>query len=854
MDIALPQGPQGSIARRLMLGTGLLALLCFVLAAALCYWISSRALVASSRTKIGIIAQQQSASIASELAATFKSNDALVQALLAERAGRGLQRDAIDALFRRLLLANPEWVGTGAVWEPHVLDKDSADVGLVYWTWDNARVPLYDSASPDQDHDWFTLPRKLRRPVLLEPYADETVGREGALLMTTLATPIIDGETYLGAVFTDYALSGLQQRLSMLHPLESGHVELISPGGMVLGSRDAAQIGTHRRDPGSRAMLAAIAAGQHYEQLSPDADGNVRIYVPLSAGLAQERFALGVVVPYARLSAEFVQQARQMLWILALAGIASVGGVSLYLLLLLRRQLVKPLAGAIAVAENVAAGRLDSRISIPRDDEIGHLLGAMARMQGQLKAVIDAQAEMARKHDEGTISFRIDESVFPGDYGRMVRDTNALVASHVAVKLRLVEVMRHYAVGNLSEDMDRLPGEKAVLTQTMDTVKANLSSINAEIKHLAMAAAAGDFGQRGDVERYQHEFRAMISGLNLLMQTADGNLAELSQLLHAIAAGDLTGMMEGEFHGVFAQMRDDANVTVTQLTSIVDRIQLAAAAIDTAATEIASGNDSLSCRTEQQAVSLEETASSMAKLTSTVRANAERAHLADQAAQRVGQAVQETVTAIGEVVQVMTQINESSARIADIITVIDGIAFQTNILALNAAVESARAGEQGRGFAVVAGEVRTLAQRSAIAAKEIKVLIQESGRRVENGLAISRRSEQAIAYLIEGATSTNRLINEIAAASAAQATDIEQVNHAVVQMDRATQQNAALVDEAANAARSLGEQAHQLIEAASVFRTNRALSPSSVPSRERPPRGTALPTGSDNHAVLEEDA
>ncbi|MBO9716840.1 MAG: MCP four helix bundle domain-containing protein, partial [Pseudoxanthomonas sp.] len=280
------------------------------------------------------------------------------------------------------------------------------------------------------------------------------------------------------------------------------------------------------------------------------------------------------------------------------------------------RAVSRPLQKATRVAGDIARGRLDNAIRADSRDEAGHLLESMRAMQDQLKAVIAAQSEMTVRHDEGQISFRIDDSGFPGDFGRMVRDTNALVAQHIGVKMRAVEVMRHYAVGDLSVDMDQLPGEKAVITEAMDMCKRNLSAINTEIRRLAGAAAAGDFSQRGDADTYQHDFRAMVDGLNRLMEATDGNLTQVSSLLRAVAAGDLTAHMDGDFHGVFARMRDDANATVAQLTSIVSRIQGASSAISTASTEIASGNNDLSRRTEQQAANLEETAASMEELTS----------------------------------------------------------------------------------------------------------------------------------------------------------------------------------------------------------------------------------------------
>ncbi|WAC63828.1 methyl-accepting chemotaxis protein [Pseudoxanthomonas sp. SL93] len=482
------------------------------------------------------------------------------------------------------------------------------------------------------------------------------------------------------------------------------------------------------------------------------------------------------------------------------------------------RAIVTPVGEAVRVANDVSAGKLDGRIDTSRKDEVGQLLSAMQRMQMQVVSVIGAQGEMARRHDEGQISYRIDDGDFPGEYGRMVRDTNALVAQHIGVKMRAVEVMRHYAIGDLSVDMEKLPGEKAVITEAMDMCKANLSAINAEIKRLASAAASGDFTHRGDADKYQHDFRDMVEGLNRLMETTDGNLAEVSELLQAIARGDLTARMEGDFHGVFASMRDDANATVAQLTEIVGGIQMAAISINTAAGEIASGNNDLSRRTEQQAANLEETAASMEELTSTVRQNAESARQANQLAIGAAGVASQGGEVVDKVVTTMRDIEQSSKKIAEIISVIDGIAFQTNILALNAAVEAARAGEQGRGFAVVASEVRTLAQRSANAAKEIKGLIENSVDRVADGSALVNQAGTTMGEIVASVQRVTDIMAEISAASQEQSAGIEQVNQTITQMDETTQQNAALVEEATAAARSMEEQAGALTQSVSVFK------------------------------------
>nr|WP_275539658.1 methyl-accepting chemotaxis protein [Stenotrophomonas maltophilia] len=492
------------------------------------------------------------------------------------------------------------------------------------------------------------------------------------------------------------------------------------------------------------------------------------------------------------------------------------------------RSLTRPLEGAVTLADGIANGRLDSSIDASGNDEVTQLLRSMQRMQAQLQSVMAAQGELARQHDAGSLSYRMDESAFPGDYGRMVHETNALVGSHVQVQNRLIEVMKHYARGDLSVDMDPLPGEKAAITQAMDETKTSLSAINSEIRRLATAAAAGDFSLRGDEDRFAYDFRDMVAGLNRLMQTTDENLVQVSTLLQAISRGDLTVRMQGDFHGVFARMRDDCNATVDQLKQIVGRIQASASSINLAAGEIASGNTDLSRRTEQQAANLEETAASMEELTSTVKQNAEHARQANQLAIGAHGVASQGGEVVGQVVTTMSAIEASSKKIAEIISVIDGIAFQTNILALNAAVEAARAGEQGRGFAVVASEVRTLAQRSAGAAKEIKGLIEDSVGKVADGSALVRQAGTTMGEIVASVQRVTDIMADISAASQEQSSGIEQVNQAVVQMDETTQQNAALVEEASAAARSMEEQANLLAEAVSVFRTGAATAAAAV--------------------------
>jgi methyl-accepting chemotaxis protein-1 (serine sensor receptor) len=307
-----------------------------------------------------------------------------------------------------------------------------------------------------------------------------------------------------------------------------------------------------------------------------------------------------------------------------------------------------------------------------------------------------------------------------------------------------------------------------------------------------------------------------------------------SQIVRSIADGDLTVTVDtssGDTHSLLFSMQ----TMQRNLAQTVGEIRVSTDAIATASSQIASGNLDLSSRTEQQASSLEETASAMEELTSTVKQNSDNSNHANQLAISASTVAQQGGSIVAQVVDTMGAINASSRKIVDIIGVIDGIAFQTNILALNAAVEAARAGEQGRGFAVVASEVRNLAQRSAAAAKEIKTLIGDSVEKVEIGARLVDQAGSAMRSIVDSVKNVTDIMEEITAAGNEQTAGIEQINQAIVQMDEVTQQNAALVEQAAAAAASLQDQASSLAEVVSVFKVTAQIpSRPAISTRSRP--------------------
>ena len=354
-----------------------------------------------------------------------------------------------------------------------------------------------------------------------------------------------------------------------------------------------------------------------------------------------------------------------------------------------------------------------------------------------------------------------------------------------------------------------------------------------QIENLVEGASRGEFSARIDTREFQGFFERLGALLNHLMEVSENGLLDVAAVIKKLAQGDLTGTIQGEYQGLFGQLKEDTNGTVENLNEMVQKIRDGALNISSSASEISQGNTDLSQRTEEQASSLEETASSMEEMTSAVRASADNARQANQLAVSARDQAEKGGDVVGQAVSAMAEINKASRQIADIIGVIDEIAFQTNLLALNAAVEAARAGEQGRGFAVVATEVRNLAQRSAQAAKEIKSLIKDSGDKVAEGSRLVDDSGKTLNEIVLAVKKVSDIIEEMSAASQEQSSGIQQVNQAINQLDEVTQQNAALVEQAAAASESLDEQAGGLTEMMGFFSTGGDERLGTVPTSRR---------------------
>ncbi len=517
-----------------------------------------------------------------------------------------------------------------------------------------------------------------------------------------------------------------------------------------------------------------------------------------------------------------VYQLEMLMAIVAL--VASV--VIVLVAFLIGRTITRPVIEALKASEAIASGDLSHEIEVKSSDEIGQLSAAMKSMQGKLSQAIEHDVlGMVEAAKSGDLSQRIELEGKEGCYQELSSGMNELIEVNQQVIEDSSRVFGALARGDLSQTINGdYQGSFEELKESANSSVAKQSQVTEIIGrdfHLVVDAAVhGDLSKRIDTSLHEGVFAQLGTELNELIEIAERGLGDVGRVLQALSQGDLTETIDNDYQGTWQDLKTDANATVDKLKDVVGQIVMSAAEVSRGAAEISEGNTALSGRTEEQASNLEETASAMEEIASTVKQSAGNAQQANQLVDGARSQAEHGSGVASQAVTAMAEISDSSRKIADIISVIDEIAFQTNLLALNAAVEAARAGEQGRGFAVVASEVRNLAGRSATAAKEIKTLIEDSVNRVKEGSRLVDESGQSLDEIMSSVKKVSDIVAEIAAASREQSEGIEQINKAVMQVDEMTQQNAALVEEAASASASVGDQASNLDEMVAFFRTD----------------------------------
>jgi methyl-accepting chemotaxis protein len=857
-----------SIAARTTFAIGLLAVVAFAIAAWLIVQKATAVQTESANAQIAAVAESQANRVRLAMENTLSMVRGLADATEAEMAAANPDRRYIHEVVGRIATRDKSALGYWVEFERDAFDGRDADfigepelaiptIGRFtsYWVRDDAGQMIAEPGGETEDigaEDYYASARDLGGETMFEPYLYPVGDIE--VLMTSLMVPMFKDGEFRGVAGADVTLAGLQEKLAAVRPYGVGVLRLYSPTGMLMAGPETDQLGKPGVHPRLAEILSAAAKGESLLIESDDAavgGAALQYFMPFQVGTHDPKhFVLGVSAPVAAVFEGVTSIRNRVL----LIGVLSAMGLALAVRLILVQLVRRPLQQTIVDVSALAEGKLDHPIAGSGEDEVGLVATALRRMQRDLGARIEEERRVAAVNervrcalDGAAAGVMIADAsgvlVYANDtaqrsLGGMAQAVQATVpgfdptapvgqslhalhpeaatsgaAGEVQVAdLRFGEYHVQLALAPLRDEAGKLAGVVVNWTDRTEEVRTEQ-----EVNALVGAASEGRLDGRIHLAGKQGFFLQLGTALNRLLDATASGVSEVQSVLAALAAGDLTVRSEARLHGVFAQMRDDANATADALEDVLAQIKVAVEQIHTASEEIAAGNQDLSVRTEQQAANLEETAASVEELTASVRQNADSARagreVAAQAADISGRGAQEIQQAIAS----MQGIADGARQIESIITTIDGIAFQTNILALNAAVEAARAGEQGRGFAVVASEVRALAQRSAASAREIKALIQQSNTRVGEGARVVNAAGTTMQDTETAIRRVNGLMQQIAEASVEQASGIGQVGQTITQMDAATQQNAALVEEATAAARSMADQAATLADLTARF-------------------------------------
>ena len=526
-------------------------------------------------------------------------------------------------------------------------------------------------------------------------------------------------------------------------------------------------------------------------------------------------------------------------------------------------SITKPVAQCIDIAEKVAKGETGMDITISSNDEIGVLMGAMKQMTGTLNGLVSQMKSMSDDHTRGEIDTQIDVAKFQGAFADMARGINEMVFGHIAVKKKAMACVGEFGRGNFDAPLEKFPGKKAFINDTIEKVRENLKGVNEDTIMLVKAALEGRLSTRADASKHQGDFRKIIQGINDTLDAVINPVNEAAQVLEKVASRDLTARVMGNYQGDLGRIKMAVNTAVDNLDKALGQVGQATLQVSSAAQQISAGSQSLAQGANEQASSLEEVSSSLEEMASMTRQNADNALQAKNLAGEADGNAKQGSEAMSRMDTAIVKIKDSSDQTAKIVKTIDEIAMQTNLLALNAAVEAARAGEAGRGFAVVAEEVRNLAQRSAQAAKSTADMIGESVKNADEGVKIAREVAKSFESIAVSSRKVNDLIAEIASASKEQSQGIEQVNSAVSQMDKVTQQTAANAEESASSSEELSSQAEELQSMVAQFqitqemgasRTAPALGATRRPALPPPARKiSAPPPAKRNRSVNPED-
>ncbi len=746
------------------------------------------------------------------------------------------------------------------------------------------------------------------------------------------------GLSFVGLDFTDY-LTSLKATILKIKIGESGYF-------YVLDARPGDSYGKliiHPVSEGKNIIASKDTSGREFIKEILDRKTGIIRYPWINKDLG-EASPREKVVSFTHLASwnwviaggtyveEFTAEINKLRNSIALAGLVIVVAISAGWLVLIRRMVIQPMGEVSATAEKIAQGDMSSELETDRQDEIGRLVGSMNKMQSVLTQFQSGLSEMSAKHSAGQLDHVIPTNNLPGAYGDIAKAINDMVQSHIAIKMKIVDVITDYSEGKLDVAMDRLPGQKARISEALDKVQATMKEaasaartnlrirqaldkcttnvmianadnqivymnetvqammqrneaelkktlpqfdarhlvgqnmdmfhknpahqrnmlaqltsvyktqiqvsdlyfslsanpiideqtirvgtvvewadrtaevgVEKEVASIVASAAHGDFSHRLDMAGKTGFFANLSSNMNQLLDTSEQGLNDVSDVLAAFAAGDLTKRMDRAYEGLFGKVKLNVNSTAENLTRVIGEVHSAADALTGAANQVSATAQSLSQAASEQAANVEETSSQIDVMSASISQNSDNARITDGMATKTSKEAVDGGIAVSQTVAAMKQI---AAKIG----IVDDIAYQTNLLALNAAIEAARAGEHGKGFAVVAAEVRKLAERSQEAAKEI-------GDLADSSVSTAERAGKLLEEIVPSIQRTSELVQEISSASSEQSESVNQIGGAMGQLSKATQQNASASEQLAATSEELSGQAEQLQQSIAFFNT-----------------------------------
>ena len=460
------------------------------------------------------------------------------------------------------------------------------------------------------------------------------------------------------------------------------------------------------------------------------------------------------------------------------------------------RSITRPIGEAVTAANKIASGDMSISFDSVSGDETGQLLNAMGNANTAISSLIEEMTHMSREHDKGDIDVVIDTEKFQGAYKEMAQGVNNMINGHIVVNKKAMAVVKQFGDGHFDAPLEQFPGKKAVINETIEQVRANLKALIDDAAMLAGAALAGNLDTRTDATKHEGDFRRIVEGVNDTMDAVVGPIQEVMRVMAAMESGDLTRRIDTEYKGDLQALCNAVNGSMKKVGETISEVGMSVAKLSSAFEQVNATAQSLSQGSSEQAASVEETSASLEQMSASIGQNTENARVTDGIAAKAAEEANEGGQAVAETVNAMKEI-------ADKISIIEDIAYKTNLLALNAAIEAARAGDHGKGFAVVADEVRKLAERSQVSAQEIS---EQAGSSVK----IAERAGKLLEEMVPSIRKTADLVQEITAASEEQTTGVAQVNTAMDQLDRVAQQSAAASEQLAATAEQLYTRSEEL--------------------------------------------